>query len=89
MKPKIYEFKTIERGTLSPIVKMLTNELLHKDIFWHPNGAKYIVGEQKFNGKLFEVELMPITGFTGMHIHEYYHGICHLCGIYKEVMNLP
>lgn len=84
MKPNrkvaIHEFKTINRGVLPPIVAMLTNEPLHGDIFWH-NGAKYIRGGQRFNGKLFEVELTNIVGFTGMHIHEYYHGVCRICGV--------
>lgn len=80
----VKSFELVERGILRSIVKIKVNEPIKQDIFYY-RGIPYIVGSKlKFNGRLFEMELMPIKGETGMHIHEYYNGICYLCGIYKE-----
>jgi len=43
----------------------------------------------RFDGHFWEMELMPIKETREMHLHDYWNGICHLCGIYKEeVMEL-
>jgi len=95
MKAK-YKITQIERNTTNPfgerIVKILVNEPIEEKSFYL-NGIPHIVGQhRRFNGRFWEMELMPIQGIKEMHLHDYWNGICHLCGIYKvcsqEVMEL-
>ena len=91
MKSK-YKVTEVKRSNASPIIKILVSSSIEEAIFYLA-GMPHIVGaDVHFNGHLFEMELMPIKATKEMHIHSYWNGICHLCGIYKahtqEVLEL-
>ena len=82
MKSK-YKVTQVERNNTSPVVRILVNKSIEEAIFYL-GGMPHIVGtDVHFDGRFFEMELMPIKEIKEMHIHSYWNGICHLCGVYE------
>ena len=75
--------RTIERCNDSPIIQIQVNEPIRERIFYW-RGFPYIVGQkQRFNGHLWEMELRPVECEMKMHIHQYFNGVCYICGIFR------
>ena len=82
-QPNIVEF-TREKG--NSVVRIKANCQLKQEVFFY-QGAAYIVGPQVLKDDWYDIELKQIKGDIGMHIHEFYHGVCFHCGIFKEGAN--
>jgi len=89
LKYKVVEFLT---GLTYPSCKARLNRRIEEDVFEY-RGVAYIVGNQEVevigspSGHKVEkvwAELMPIRGTAQMHIHQYYKGICWICGVYQQ-----